>query len=385
MRQKITILGFFSEDNGLTSFINTNYRTLVAEGYEFNIINIANYRPARELKKFGTYYEVPFYFSDINFKNIVLKRRNFNHQLKKIYDSCCNTSSTIHLYLNSLCDPNPVTLAHKSGFERIILHAYADCSKTFNFAEKQLHRVGCKVSEKYITDFVAVNQKTANFFYSKHFQQNVNFKIIKNGIPVKKQRYHEEQNIYYRKRYEIDTNDFVIGNIGRFISAKNQIFLIESFNLFQKIYPNAKLVLIGDGPKIEDVRQRVYELHLENKVIFTGFLENTEEVQNIFNVFAYPAIYDELSLSTLHSLANGAIAVVSDQQELEANKFSTIIPIPLDDPQKWADEFHRLSQKRYNRSIQSEKSISELISMGYTTSTSTKNLMQLYGRLQWED
>ena len=44
MRKRITVLGFFSEDIGLTCFFKTNYRALLADGYEFNIINIANYR-----------------------------------------------------------------------------------------------------------------------------------------------------------------------------------------------------------------------------------------------------------------------------------------------------------------------------------------------------
>lgn len=384
MRQKITVLGFFSEDSGLTCFFKTNYRALVAEGYGFNIINIANYRPARELKALGSYYEIPFYFSDINGRNFFQKRRNFNRELKRIYDQCKITSNTVHLYLNALCDSAPISLAHKANFNRIIVHAYADYSKMFNFAEKKLQLMGCKVVEKYATDFVAVSQEAADFFYYKKVQRRPSFRIIKNGIAVRKQRYHEEQNLYYRKKYEIDSKTFVIGNVGRFINAKNHSFLINSFNLFQKIYPNTKLVLIGDGPQIENVRQQVYQMHIEDKVVFTGFLENTEEVQNIFNVFAYPAICDSLSLSLLHSVANGAIPVISNTQS-ETGIIKEFDTLALDDPQEWADEFHRLSQLKYNRSIQSEKMMTKLIESGYTVSTSAKQLRELYGAPQWED
>ena len=57
----------------------------------------------------------------------------------------------------------------------------------------------------------------------------------------------------------------------------------------------------------------------------------------------------------------------------------------MDDPQEWADEFHRLSQLKYNRSIQSEKMMTKLIESGYTVSTSAKQLRELYGAPQWED
>lgn len=384
MRQRITVFGFFSEDNGLTTYFKTNYRALLADGYQFNIINIASYRPARELKRFGNYYEIPFYISDVNNRNFLKKRREFNRKLKTAYEECHLSSETIHFYLSNACDPVPITLAHKVGFQRIITHAYSGYSRVFNFVQMELQRIGMKTIEKYATDYIAVSKETANFFYFKRIQKKAHFKILKSGIPVRKQRFHEEQNIYYRKRYNIEESDFVIGNIGRFIPSKNQIFLVESFNLFQKIYPNTKLVLIGDGPLIEDVRQRAYDLHLENKVIFTGFLENSEEVQNIFNVFAYPSLADGLSLSLIHSIANGATAVMADSQSAELSTIGDSMILSISDPQVWADAFHRLSQEKYNRIEESQNAMDELITHGYTVATSTRELKKLYGQSKWE-
>ena len=161
--------------------------------------------------------------------------------------------------------------------------------------------------------------------------------------------------------------------------------MIDSFNLFQKINPNAKLVLIGDGPKLEEVRQKVYQLHLEGRVIFTGYLENTEEVQNIFDVFAYPAESGGLSLALLHSLANGAKAVVSQRQPAEVQTLGAVTALSIDNPQSWADEFHSLSLETNNRFEQSYNTMNELIEKGYTISTSTRALRKLYGKPQLED
>lgn len=385
MRKRITVLGFFSEDIGLTCFFKTNYRALLADGYEFNIINIANYRPARELKHFGNYYEVPFYFTDIKDKHFLRKRRTFNHQLHQVYRECLLNSDVIHLYLNMLCDPVPIVYARRLGFDRVIVHAYSNFEGTMNLTSRQLQKVGRRMAEVYGTDFLAVTQGAADFFFSSRIQRSPRFKLLPDGIAVRKQRYHEEQNIYYRKRYDINENDFVIGNIGRFIDVKNQSFLVDSFNLFQKINPNAKLVLIGDGPKLEEVRQKVYQLHLEGRVIFTGYLENTEEVQNIFDVFAYPAESGGLSLALLHSLANGAKAVVSQRQPAEVQTLGAVTALSIDNPQSWADEFHSLSLETNNRFEQSYSTMNELIEKGYTISTSTKLLRKLYGKPQLED
>lgn len=385
MRKRITILGFFSEDIGLTGFFKTNYRSLLADGYEFNIINIANYRPDRELKRFGNYYDVPFYFTDIKDKHFMRKRQAFNRQLHQVYRECLLSSDVIHLYLNMLCDPVPVTYARRLGFSRVIVHAYSNLEETLSLPSRQLHKIGRRMVEIYGTDFLAVTQGAADFFFSPRIQQSPRFKMLPVGIAVRKQLYHKEQNIFYRKRYDINPDDFVIGNIGRFIDIKNQVFLIESFSRFQKINPNAKLVLIGDGPKLEEIRQKVYQMHLEDKVIFTGYVENTEEVQNIFDVFAYPSLSGGLSLSVLHCLANGALAVVSKEQPIEIQEFQTVSALSLDDPQLWADEFHSLSLKKVDRFEQSYMIMNELIEKGYTLSTSTKALRSLYGKPQLED
>lgn len=385
MRRRITILGFFSEDIGLTGFFKTNYRSLLADGYEFNIINVANYRPDRELRRFGNYYEVPFYFTDIKDKHFIRKRQSFNRQLHQAYQECLLSSDVIHLYLNMLCDPVAVIYARRLGFTRVIVHAYSNLEETLSLASRQLHKVGRRMVEVYATDFLAVTQGAANFFFPQKIQRSSHFQIFPFGIVVRKQLYHKEQNIYYRKRYNIRLDDFVIGNIGRFIDIKNQSFLIDSFNLFQKINPNAKLVLIGDGPRLEEIRQKVYQMHLEDKVIFTGYVENTEEVQNIFDVFAYPSLSGGLSLSVLHSLANGALTVVSQEQPAEIQNFQTVSTLSLNDPQTWADEFHSLSLKKINRFEQSYAVMNELIKKGYTLSTSTKALRNLYGKPQLED
>ena len=152
---------------------------------------------------------------------------------------------------------------------------------------------------------------------------------------------------------------------GRFIDVKNQSFLIDSFNLFQKINPNAKLVLIGDGPKLEEVRQKVYQLHLEGRVIFTGYLENTEEVQNIFDVFAYPAESGGLSLALLHQPCQWSESgLFRNGNRQKCKRWGAVTALSIDNPQSWADEFHSLSLETNNRFEQSYNTMNELIEKG---------------------
>ena len=102
-------------------------------------------------------------------------------------------------------------------------------------------------------------------------------------------------------------------------------------------------------------------------------------------MFAYPAESGGLFLALLYSLANGTTTVVSQRQPAEIQTLSAVSSLSLDNPQSWADKFHSLSLETVNRFEQSYNTMNELIEKGYTISTSTKALRQLYGKPQWED
>ena len=73
-----------------------------------------------------------------------------------------------------------------------------------------------------------------------------------------------------------DQRDFMF--VGRFVEKKNVAGLIASFASYVASEPGSKrrLVLVGSGPLEQALRDQVSELGLEQKVVFTGFLEGAE-------------------------------------------------------------------------------------------------------------
>ena len=71
-------------------------------------------------------------------------------------------------------------------------------------------------------------------------------KIIENGIDVLKFQNIDITEIEeLRKKLNISSNDFVIGNISRFDNNKNQIFIVDIFEKLLQIKKNSILVLGG--------------------------------------------------------------------------------------------------------------------------------------------
>jgi L-malate glycosyltransferase len=90
-----------------------------------------------------------------------------------------------------------------------------------------------------------------------------------------------------KKSLGISSTDFVIGSVGRMVDD-HKLFsvLIKSFNLFHKSYPQAKLLLIGDGRDKDTLIQLTNHLELTKAVIFAGHQQNVNLFYSVMNVFA---------------------------------------------------------------------------------------------------
>ena len=65
-----------------------------------------------------------------------------------------------------------------------------------------------------------------------------------------------------------------IVSCGRLIKLKQFDVLINAFNRVVGLYPDHKLVIIGDGEERRALKNQVSYLGLEDKIIFTGNVEN---------------------------------------------------------------------------------------------------------------
>ncbi len=73
----------------------------------------------------------------------------------------------------------------------------------------------------------------------------------------------------------------------RFIDKKGLDTTIKAFALVAEQHPQARLVLVGDGPERENLVQLVAELGLTGRVEFPGFLLNREVAKIIYTAHLY--------------------------------------------------------------------------------------------------
>jgi glycosyltransferase involved in cell wall biosynthesis len=87
--------------------------------------------------------------------------------------------------------------------------------------------------------------------------------------------------------------------------VKNLDLLFNSFTIVKKKIPNAKLLVVGDGPDKKRLNKISEDLGINNDVIFTGFLKENEIPQIINSA-------DVLAISTLKNGCEGSPTVLRE-------------------------------------------------------------------------
>lgn len=170
-------------------------------------------------------------------------------------------------------------------------------------------RVPCKL---FATHWLACGEAAAINGWGKNAVKKGKVTILPNAIDPERFKFSESARREIRKQYGIKDDDFVIGHVGRFYPQKNHNFLIDVFSEVHKQKPNAKLLLLGDGPLQDNIRQKVGSLGLAEAVVFAGLQKDPAPFYSAMDVFAFPSLWEGLPLTLVEAQYSGLPCVVSE-------------------------------------------------------------------------
>jgi len=116
-------------------------------------------------------------------------------------------------------------------------------------------------------------------------------------------RFTTEQRQGARARWGVSQSTPLLGCVGVLLPDKGQEWLIRSLAEVKKESSGAKLLLAGDGPCRGHLESLARDLHLEDDVIFAGFVKNIENVYAALDVFLLPSFFEALNNSLLAAMA----------------------------------------------------------------------------------
>jgi glycosyltransferase involved in cell wall biosynthesis len=100
--------------------------------------------------------------------------------------------------------------------------------------------------------------------------------------------------------------------VGRLAYQKNYDFLLKNFNRIKKEIPNAKIVIVGDGPYYERFKKEIKELEIQNDFLLAGAIKNAYRYIKAFDVFTLPSYHEGLPISLIEAVLAELPILTSD-------------------------------------------------------------------------
>jgi glycosyltransferase involved in cell wall biosynthesis len=115
----------------------------------------------------------------------------------------------------------------------------------------------------------------------------------------------------FREELGIPAAAPVFGTVSVFRRLKGHQYLLEAARKILDAVPQARLLLAGEGPQDKNIRRKIEELGIGNRVILPGFQDDIPRFLNTLDVFVFPSLQEALGTAVLEALAMKKAVVAS--------------------------------------------------------------------------
>ena len=355
--KKILIVPTLGLDlEGITSVIYNYTRAMDRSGMQISFLTYGELKPSVR-ERFEALGEILFvsdrkqstkaYLKDLA---ALLKARSFD---------------VVHINGNSGTMFLEVLLAKLCGVKNVIVHAHS--TRT----DHPLVNGILKHPMMWLSqECIACSEATGQWLYGAY-----PYTLLNNAIELSNFRFRQELRQQYRREFGVG-EEVLVGHIGHFTEPKNHFFLIDLFAQFHKLEPDAKLLLVSDGPRFQQVNEQVASLGLQDAVIFAGRRSDVAGIYSAMDLFILPSCWEGLPLVMVEAQVNGLPLLVSDVVTRVAKCTDLVHYKSLEDgPQSWAVRLQEILKEPVDRKADHRPVIAE---KGFDIHAEAAKLRKLY-------
>ena len=332
-KKKIKILQIVGNMNngGVEAFVLSYYHELhdLCE-FTFMCFDGSHHIPEEEIKSLGG-------------KIVIVPHIKHLHAFNKALDKHLkeNKYDIIHSHLNTL-SVFPLRIAKKNKCPIRIAHSHSASNKK-EFKRHLAKSILRLFSRKYANVYYACSEVAGRFqFGNKAFDKGL-VEIVINGVDLNKYKFNLEARNSIRNALNLQENDYVVGNVGRFVGTKNQQYILK----IAAKCPDKKFLLLGSGELEETYKKEIADKHLNN-VILRVTNESIVDYYSAFDMFAFPSLYEGLGLVMLEAESNGLYVVCSNfvPSVTLLTGYGKYLPINDEDIDKWVEEINKAQPRQ---------------------------------------
>lgn len=351
---------------GVESVIMNYYRNIDKSEVQFDFIcdNDSTDIPYKEIEKLGgkvilipPYQKIFKYHRELK---KVLKDGNY-----KIVHSHINTLSVFSLFA-AKCAGVPIRIAHS--------HSTTNKKEWKKNLLKIILRPLIKL---FATDYMACTEHAGRWMFGDRQYEKGNVYLLNNAIDLEKFKYDETVRKEKRKELGIENDTFVIGHVGRFVEQKNHKFLIDIFNELYKSNKKVMLLLVGQGPLMDEIKEKVKTLRLDKCVKFLGQRQDINDLYQAMDLFLFPSLYEGLGMVMIEAQCSGLQCICSTEVPKIVKITDKIYFIDLKESYSvWVSKINECIKKNNIRTIKNE-----ITKSGYDIRKESYNLISKYKNL----
>ena len=208
-----------------------------------------------------------------------------------------------------------------------IAHSHGTKETTDSIMHRTVWKI-CSYPTRFIADhYFACSEEAGRDRFGKRITGTDKFEVLLNAIDCDKFIFSEKKRELIREQYGLK-DAYVVGHVGRFSPPKKHDRLIAIFDCLHRKVSNSKLLMLGDGPLREVIKNKCHEKGLDDAVIFAGIHDNVEDYYSAMDVFCFPSAWEGLGMVAVEAQVAGLPCVASDavpgKADIGAGLFSAI-------------------------------------------------------------
>lgn len=127
--------------------------------------------------------------------------------------------------------------------------------------------------------------------------------VIENGVDIRRFSNQTEAGLAFRKEFQIDVDTPLIGIIGRLKPQKDHDNFLNAAAQIKGKIPEARFLIVGDGPLRDELKFKAQALGLESSVIFCGLRQDIPAVLSALNLLVISSKWEGLPVTLLEGMA----------------------------------------------------------------------------------
>ena len=295
---RILQTGMHDNHGGVESFILNYSQVLKAKGVVFDYIDLQG-KGISESDKILSEGSKIYTMRDY--------RKHPISTIKRIKE-ILRTENYVCIHINMLSAASLVpVIGGLLGKAKVLVHSHN--SQALGLHRRALHAVNAKILRWLPVTRVACGKLAGDWMFGQKY-----YEVIPNSVDIDRYRFQTEDRALLRSKLHINEDTFVMGFVGRVSPQKNPAYLPRILNAVKKKgMKNVKLLIIGDGELLEQVKESAQAFGVSKDIIYVGSQRNMGKWYSAMDVCLLPSLWEGLPLVGVEAQTSGLPCFFSDQ------------------------------------------------------------------------